>query len=238
MIRQYEKPFLGKDDPKHGNKLSDHTQNVFYSRPLTEDQYERILTETTIPEFVSDIQSAIKIIDSDEFNPGSILSSFNNDFEHNEENKDLEDLSLPNLSTDANNQYAIDDRIDVSNFDREVPMPVIKYPFVLDEFQKRAIMRLEKRENVFVAAHTSAGKTVVAEYAIALARERMSRVIYTSPIKALSNQKYREFKDMFGEIGILTGDVSVDEDSFCVIMTTEILRSMLYHNSSRLRDLE
>eukprot|EP00358_Blepharisma_japonicum_P006901 CAMPEP_0202942408 /NCGR_PEP_ID=MMETSP1395-20130829/2603_1 /ASSEMBLY_ACC=CAM_ASM_000871 /TAXON_ID=5961 /ORGANISM="Blepharisma japonicum, Strain Stock R1072" /LENGTH=117 /DNA_ID=CAMNT_0049638635 /DNA_START=546 /DNA_END=899 /DNA_ORIENTATION=+ len=99
-------------------------------------------------------------------------------------------------------------------------------------------MRLEEHENVFVAAHTSAGKTVVAEYAIALARQQRARVIYTSPIKALSNQKYREFKDSFEEVGILTGDVSVDPDSFCVIMTTEILRSMLYKGSSKLRDLE
>ena len=89
-----------------------------------------------------------------------------------------------------------------------------------------------------MAAHTSAGKTVIAEYAIALCKQRMSRVFYTSPIKALSNQKYREFKNIFEEVGILTGDVSVDPDSFCVIMTTEILSSMLYNGSSKINDLE
>ncbi|CAG9316920.1 unnamed protein product [Blepharisma stoltei] len=135
-------------------------------------------------------------------------------------------------------KYAIEDIRDISLFPTLVPIPIITYPFELDVFQKRAIMRLEERSNVFVAAHTSAGKTVVAEYAIALAKMRKGRVIYTSPIKALSNQKYREFKNTFEDVGILTGDVSVDPDASCVIMTTEVLRSMLYNGSSRLRDLE
>ena len=69
----------------------------------------------------------------------------------------------------------------------------LEYPFELDDFQKRAVLRLENRESIFVAAHTSAGKTVVAEYAIALAQKHMTRAIYTSPIKALSNQKYNDF---------------------------------------------
>ena len=67
----------------------------------------------------------------------------------------------------------------------------MQYPFELDEFQKKSILHLEKKESVFVAAHTSAGKTVVAEYGIALAQKHKRKVIYTSPIKALSNQKYR-----------------------------------------------
>ena len=98
------------------------------------------------------------------------------------------------------------------------------WPFELDPFQKQAILHLERGENVFVAAHTSAGKTVIAEYAIALARQHMTRIIYTSPIKALSNQKFRDFKTTFEDVGLLTGDVRIKAESSCLIMTTEILR--------------
>jgi antiviral helicase SKI2 len=68
----------------------------------------------------------------------------------------------------------------------------------LDDFQQQAVARLERSESVFVAAHTSAGKTVVAEYAVALAMQRATRCVYTSPIKALSNQKFRDFSQKFG----------------------------------------
>ncbi len=85
----------------------------------------------------------------------------------------------------------------MSRFNEMVLNPAIDYPFELDDFQKRAIYRLEQNQCVLVVAHTSAGKTVVAEYAIALALRNMNKTIYTSPIKALSNQKYREFKDKF-----------------------------------------
>uniref|UniRef100_A0A9J7WZ43 SKI2 subunit of superkiller complex n=1 Tax=Cyprinus carpio carpio TaxID=630221 RepID=A0A9J7WZ43_CYPCA len=113
-----------------------------------------------------------------------------------------------------------------------------QYPFELDVFQKQAILRLEAHDSVFVAAHTSAGKTVVAEYAIALSQKHMTRTIYTSPIKALSNQKFRDFKTTFGDVGLLTGDVQLSPESSCLIMTTEILRSMLYNGSEVIRDLE
>lgn len=89
-----------------------------------------------------------------------------------------------------------------------------------------------------VCAHTSSGKTMVAEYAIALGRKNEKRVFYTSPIKALSNQKYREFKKKFGDVGILTGDVSICPDAQCVIMTTEILQSSLYKNSDMLNKVD
>ena len=113
------------------------------------------------------------------------------------------------------------------------------YPFNLDTFQKQAIYYLERGDSVFVAAHTSAGKTVVAEYAIALSRQHGTKTIYTSPIKALSNQKYRDFKDTFeGDVGLLTGDTQIDPDASCVVMTTEILRSMLYRTSSLINDVE
>jgi antiviral helicase SKI2 len=82
------------------------------------------------------------------------------------------------------------------------------------------------------------GKTVVAEYAIALAQKHMTRAIYTSPIKALSNQKFRDFKDVFEDVGILTGDVQINPEASCLVMTTEILRSMLYRGADLIRDVE
>ncbi|CAG2066949.1 unnamed protein product, partial [Timema podura] len=75
-----------------------------------------------------------------------------------------------------------------------------------------AILKLEEHSNVFVAAHTSAGKTVVAEYAIALSQRNKTRAVYTSPIKALSNQKYRDFKNTFGDVGLITGELPDQSD--------------------------
>ena len=90
-------------------------------------------------------------------------------------------------------KWAIEDDLDISAFSK-IENPPITFPFELDDFQKRSILRLENHENVLVCAHTSSGKTVVAEYGIALGKRNCKRVLYTSPIKALSNQKYREFK--------------------------------------------
>ncbi|EJD37648.1 antiviral helicase [Auricularia subglabra TFB-10046 SS5] len=111
------------------------------------------------------------------------------------------------------------------------PNPARVYPFTLDPFQQVAIHAIERTESVLVSAHTSAGKTVVAEYAIAQCLRNKQRVIYTSPIKALSNQKYREFKAEFGDVGLMTGDITIEPSSSCLVMTTEILRSMLYRRS-------
>lgn len=136
--------------------------------------------------------------------------------------------------------WAVLDRMEniALDFRELVPDMAIEYPFELDDFQKEAIYHLEESESVFIAAHTSAGKTVVAEYAIALAFKHMTRAVYTSPIKALSNQKYRDFKDVFQDVGIITGDVSVKPDATCLIVTTEILRSMLYKGADLIRDVE
>ncbi|RPA81801.1 antiviral helicase [Ascobolus immersus RN42] len=116
--------------------------------------------------------------------------------------------------------------------------PARSYPFELDEFQKLSIAAIAKGESVLVSAHTSAGKTVVAEYAIAQSLKRNQRVIYTSPVKALSNQKYREFLEKFGDVGLMTGDVTINENATCLVMTTEILRSMLYRGSEVVRELQ
>lgn len=126
----------------------------------------------------------------------------------------------------------------VTDFHVKVPDMAHKFSFELDIFQKQAIIKLEEHNHVFVAAHTSAGKTVVAEYAIALSKKHMTKTIYTSPIKALSNQKYRDFKTIFKDVGLITGDIQIDPTAACLIMTTEILRSMLYCGSDITRDLE
>jgi superfamily II DNA/RNA helicase len=141
--------------------------------------------------------------------------------------------------THRRRRWARTDRLPLHNFHTElVPNMAMKYPFELDSFQKQAVIHLERGEFVFVAAHTSAGKTVVAEYAIALAFQHRTRVVYTSPIKALSNQKFRDFREKFDDVGIITGDVSVNPDATCLVMTTEILRSMLYRGADLIRDIE
>ena len=100
--------------------------------------------------------------------------------------------------------------------------PARTWPFTLDPFQKVSIASIERGESVLVSAHTSAGKTVVAEYAIAQSLKNNQRVIYTSPIKALSNQKYREFAAEFGDVGLMTGDVTINPTATCLVMTTEV----------------
>jgi antiviral helicase SKI2 len=134
--------------------------------------------------------------------------------------------------------HMVDVNREISNFRELVPDMAREWPFELDTFQKEAVYHLENGDSVFVAAHTSAGKTVVAEYAIALASQHKTKAIYTSPIKALSNQKFRDFKNEFEDVGILTGDVQINPEASCLIMTTEILRSMLYRGADIIRDVE
>jgi ATP-dependent RNA helicase DOB1 len=101
--------------------------------------------------------------------------------------------------------------------------PARSWSFNLDPFQQVSIASIERGESVLVSAHTSAGKTVVAEYAIAQSLRNNQRVIYTSPIKALSNQKYREFVAEFGDVGLMTGDVTINPTATCLVMTTEVV---------------
>jgi superfamily II RNA helicase len=113
------------------------------------------------------------------------------------------------------------------------------YPFELDNFQKRAIRAIHRDRNVFCLAMTGSGKTLLADYAIAHCLNHGKRVIFTSPIKALSNQKYKEFKDTYGEsnVGIMTGDIKFNPDAKCLIMTAEILRNLLYKHESYTKNL-
>jgi ATP-dependent RNA helicase HelY len=105
-----------------------------------------------------------------------------------------------------------------------------RYPFTLDAFQNEAISHIAAGSSVIVSAPTGAGKTLIAEFAIFKALAEGQRVAYTTPIKALSNQKYADFCRQFGEaqVGILTGDVQVNSQAPVLVMTTEILRNMFY----------
>lgn len=104
------------------------------------------------------------------------------------------------------------------------------YPYELDDFQKHSIEKILKNENILITAATGSGKTLPAEYSIINSWKKGKKIIYTSPIKSLSNQKFFEFKKKFKDIsfGILTGDVKFNPEADCIIMTTEILRNLLY----------
>ncbi len=107
--------------------------------------------------------------------------------------------------------------------------------FQLDPFQQKAIEWIDQEHSVLVSAPTGAGKTLIAESAIEKALARQESVIYTAPIKALSNQKYRDFRARYGErVGILTGDVSLNPEAPIVVMTTEIYRNSLFENLERI----
>ncbi|MGV0768979.1 DEAD/DEAH box helicase [Mycobacterium syngnathidarum] len=114
-----------------------------------------------------------------------------------------------------------------------------EYPFALDDFQLRACRALENGHGVLVCAPTGAGKTVVGEFAVHLALAAGGKCFYTTPIKALSNQKHNDLVARYGaeKIGLLTGDQSVNGDADIVVMTTEVLRNMLYANSPALQGL-
>ena len=113
------------------------------------------------------------------------------------------------------------------------------FDFEMDPFQITACHAIEDGKGVLVAAPTGAGKTIVGEFAAYLATEKLKKCFYTTPIKALSNQKYQEFVERFGEerVGLLTGDNSINSDADILVMTTEVLRNMLYTNSTSLTNL-
>ena len=111
--------------------------------------------------------------------------------------------------------------------------------FQLDPFQVQAIEWIEKEHSLLISAPTGSGKTLIAEKAVEKALARGEQVIYTAPIKALSNQKFRDFQVRFGKetVGILTGDVSINSGAPLLIMTTEIYRNSLFENAERIRKI-
>src|SRR5215472_5883263 len=113
------------------------------------------------------------------------------------------------------------------------------YGFEFDEFQLRACRALDSGHGVLVDAPTGSGKTVVGEFAVHLALEQGRKCFYTTPIKALSNQKYNDLVSRYSAdtVGLLTGDNSVNGEAPVVVMTTEVLRNMLYAGSATLRGL-
>jgi ATP-dependent RNA helicase HelY len=130
------------------------------------------------------------------------------------------------------NQQSIKENWLLSNF-----LNGLKFP--IDDFQIKAISAIDKNESVLVAAPTGAGKTLIAEYGIEKAIANKKRLFYTTPIKALSNQKYRDFATIFGEsnLGLLTGDRKINPYAPILVMTTEILRNMIYSESQDIQDL-
>ena len=111
--------------------------------------------------------------------------------------------------------------------------------FDLDEFQRESCRHLEHGKAVLVAAPTGAGKTIVGEFAVHLALAQGKKAFYTTPIKALSNQKFLQLRELYGpeRVGLLTGDTSINSEAAVVVMTTEVLRNMLYQDSSTLTEL-
>ena len=116
---------------------------------------------------------------------------------------------------------------------------IAQFDFGFDDFQIAACQAVEDGNGVLVAAPTGAGKTVVGEFAAFSALARGKKCFYTTPIKALSNQKFQEFVERFGEdrVGLLTGDTNINSEADVLVMTTEVLRNMLYANSSTLKNL-
>lgn len=124
--------------------------------------------------------------------------------------------------------------LNTGNYSGEEPPQYFPFKYEPDHFQKWGFDAISKNDNILVTAHTGAGKTALALYAIAkyLKEENDNMVIYTSPIKTLSNQKFKEFGDFFDDVGILTGDVKINPTGHLLIMTAEILRNSLLRKTN------
>ncbi len=127
---------------------------------------------------------------------------------------------------------------DVQKGPAEMPAdPPINYKFPLDPFQQHAMKAICQEENVLVTAKTGSGKTLVGEVQIAYSLRKGKRVFYTTPIKSLSNQKFNDLKKQFGSVGIMTGDIKFCPNANVVIMTTEILRNLLFKKDSTTKSI-
>jgi len=122
--------------------------------------------------------------------------------------------------------------LDTGDYTEELPPEHFEFKYPPDHFQLWGFRAIEKLDNILVTAHTGAGKTSLALYAIAKwLKEEDSQIIYTSPIKTLSNQKFKEFGEYFDDVGILTGDVKINPSADLIIMTAEILRNSLLRSN-------
>jgi len=133
---------------------------------------------------------------------------------------------------------AVCDAVRVAKHATADPAPKEFKGYTLNEFQRLAAAAIDNHQNVLLAAPTGSGKTLVAEYAIACAIRSGRRAIYTSPIKALSNQKFRDLRGEGLRVGLMTGDLTLDPDAPLVIMTTEIFRNAVFEDPERFADTE
>ncbi|KAF7014620.1 hypothetical protein CFC21_028599 [Triticum aestivum] len=179
------------------------------------------------PELSSEDNSSAAVLDEQQSLPGSTAKR------PNLARSCIHEVAVPN-GYDLSKDEAVHGTLSNPAFNGEMAKT---YPFQLDPFQSISIACLERNESVLVSAHTSAGKTAIAEYAIAMSFRDKQRVIYTSPLKALSNQKYRELTHEFSDVGLMTGDVTLQPNATCLVMTTEILRAMLYRGSEVIKEV-
>ena len=146
------------------------------------------------------------------------------------------------MTSDRTSELSPAERYERSRRHREHPQLAdfsSRLSFALDDFQVRACRELEEGRSVLVAAPTGSGKTIVGEFAVHLALETGRKAFYTTPIKALSNQKFNDLVKRYGpeKVGLLTGDNSINGEAPVVVMTTEVLRNMLYAGSRTLQSL-
>ncbi|CCH61671.1 hypothetical protein TBLA_0F01280 [Henningerozyma blattae CBS 6284] len=231
-----ELPLLDEDSKKHarsdsGNEMDIDKENIDEEKSKKKLKHgEKLLDEKKKSEVVPIVADSFEQEQSREVDASAGLT--------NNSTTQVEEDGKVKLKHQVRHQVALPPNYDYSPIaEHERKNEARTYPFTLDPFQDTAISCIDRGESVLVSAHTSAGKTVVAEYAIAQSLREKQRVIYTSPIKALSNQKYRELLAEFGDVGLMTGDITINPDAGCLVMTTEILRSMLYRGSEVMREV-
>ncbi|XP_034939443.1 exosome RNA helicase MTR4 [Chelonus insularis] len=225
--------------------MADFEIDVFNAFDQTDDKNTE---NVTTPKEFSEDTSHERLIDLQLNSKRLCEENIDNVYKKQKTNAILDDINLDELITQikihkietiesCTHEVAVPPNHEYVPLDNKITQPAKAYKFVLDPFQKEAILCIENNQSVLVSAHTSAGKTVVAEYAIACSLRNKQRVIYTTPIKALSNQKYREFFEEFKDVGLITGDVTINPTASVLIMTTEILRNMLYRGSEVMREV-
>jgi hypothetical protein len=178
-----------KDEDDEGNEKDDDLQEEDLPPVVaTEEEVKQIPAVETITGSDEDIDGLLTELSRAEARSKKEIDSKNPKKEINMNALQLAERQAELQKNTTRKSWATTNLLPIDDFHSLIPNPALTYPFTLDTFQQQAIARLERSESVFVAAHTSAGKTVVAEYASALAKQRGTRCIYTSPIKALSNQ--------------------------------------------------